>query len=126
MEKLNNKEISPLSSLEQWEDDVLKRYPEPGNIAKTKDEFRNYDNPEVDTVREFYRLNHKYQTYDNVLAKKAHFLKFQQKEMPWWDAMEYLNTWWMSRTQICNSTSFSTYCKRPKQSVQMAILIGLC
>ena len=92
MEKLTKKEMSPLSSLDQWEDDVLKRYPEPGTMAKAKEEFRNYDNPEVDTVREFYRMNHKYQTYGNVLAKKAHFLQFQQKEMPWWDALEYLNT----------------------------------
>jgi inositol oxygenase len=61
-------------------------------MAKAKEEFRNYDSPEVDTVREFYRLNHKYQTYENVLAKKERFLKFEQKEMPWWAAMEYLNT----------------------------------
>src|SRR3974390_40362 len=92
MENQSNKEVSPLSSLDEWEDDVLQRYPEPGEPAKQKDEFRNYDNPVRDTVREFYRLNHKYQTYDNVLAKKANFLKFDKKEMPWWSAMEYLNT----------------------------------
>jgi inositol oxygenase len=70
----------------------LQRYPEPGEPAKKKDDFRNYDEPGKDTVREFYRLNHKYQTYDNVLAKKANFLKFDKREMPWWDAMEFLNT----------------------------------
>ena len=79
MRKLTNEEMSPLSSLEDWDDDVLKRYPEPGKPAKAKDEFRNYDKPEIDGVREFYRLNHKYQTYDNVLAKKANFLKFDKK-----------------------------------------------
>ena len=31
------KEIAPLSSLDEWEDDVLLRYPEP----KAKTEFRN-------------------------------------------------------------------------------------
>ena len=67
MENLNEKEHSPLSSLDVWEDDVLQRYPEEGP-AKKKEEFRNYDSPERDSVREFYRLNHKYQTYDNVLA----------------------------------------------------------
>jgi len=91
MKELSKEEMSPLSSLEVWEDDVLARYPEPGP-AKTKEEFRVYDSAEDNPVREFYRLNHKYQTYDNVLAKKANFLKFDKMEMPWWSAMEYLNT----------------------------------
>ncbi len=91
MENLSEKELTPLASLDVWEDDVLQRYPETGP-AKKKEEFRNYDAPEIDGVREFYRLNHKYQTYDNVLAKKANFLKFDKMEMPWWKAMEYLNT----------------------------------
>ncbi|WP_129713995.1 inositol oxygenase family protein [Pedobacter sp. SYP-B3415] len=82
---------NPLSNLEEWDDDVLKRYPEKG-AEKKKEEFRNYDSPEIDSVREFYRLNHKYQTYENVLAKKDRFLKFEQRKMPWWSAMEYLNT----------------------------------
>jgi inositol oxygenase len=92
MKTQKNEKMNPLSSLEVWEDDVLKRYPEPGVPEKAKEEFRNYDSPEIDSVREFYRLNHKYQTYDNVLAKKENFLKFDKKEMPWWQAMEYLNT----------------------------------
>lgn len=91
MKKLTKEEMAPLSSLEDWDEDVLARYPESGQPAKAKDEFRNYDKPEIDGVREFYRLNHKYQTYENVLAKKANFLKFDKKEMPWWDAMEFLN-----------------------------------
>ncbi|MGI4019994.1 MAG: inositol oxygenase family protein [Janthinobacterium lividum] len=92
MKVLTKEEISPLSSLEEWEDDVLERYPEPGIPAKAKEEFRNYEGTEKNSVREFYRLNHQYQTYENVLAKKANFLKFDKKEMPWWQAMEYLNT----------------------------------
>lgn len=91
MKNLNKDELAPLASLEEWDDDVLKRYPDTGP-AKNKEEFRNYDSPEIDGVREFYRLNHKHQTYDNVLAKKANFLKFDKMEMPWWSAMEYLNT----------------------------------
>ena len=91
MENFSEQEAQPLASLDVWEDDVLERYPEPGAPAKNKQEFRNYDSPVRDTVREFYRLNHKYQTYDNVLAKKANFLKFDKREMPWWDALEFLN-----------------------------------
>ncbi len=88
----SNQERNPLQSIEQWEDDVLQRYPEQDQPAKAKDAFRNYDNPERDTVREFYRLDHKYQTYDFVMEKKKDFLRFNRKEMPVWGAMEFLNT----------------------------------
>ncbi len=44
-----------------------------------------------DTVREFYRLNHTYQTYDFVQEKRADYLKFDKKEMPVWDAFQFLN-----------------------------------
>jgi inositol oxygenase len=43
-------------------------------------------------VKEFYRLNHKYQTYDFVQEKKKEFLQFSRKELPVWKAMEFLNT----------------------------------
>src|SRR6478609_11694619 len=93
---LINEELqqNPLSSLDEWEDDLLQRYPDPESIAKDKttEEFRNYDNPERDTVREFYRLNHKYQTYDFVMEKRDEFLQFNRKKMKVWEAMEYLNT----------------------------------
>ena len=89
---LSKEEMNPLQNIEQWDDDVLDRYPEPGQPAKAKEEFRNYDNPVRDTVREFYRLNHTYQTYDFVLGKEKEFLQFNRKEMPVWNAMEFLNT----------------------------------
>ncbi len=85
-------ETAPLHSLDQWEEDILSRYPEPEKPAKTRDAYRNYETPERDTVREFYRLNHRYQTYDFVLEKEREFLKFDKREMPVWGAMEYLNT----------------------------------
>jgi len=88
----SEKETNPLHNLEEWEDDVLERYPEPGQAAKSKEEYRNYDKPARDTVKEFYRLNHKYQTWDFVQAKRKEFLQFNRKEMPVWAAMEYLNT----------------------------------
>jgi inositol oxygenase len=89
---LSDKEINPLHSIEEWEDDVLKRYPEPNQPAKAKEEFRNYEDTKRDTVKEFYRLNHQYQSYDFVQEKKKEFLKFNRKEMPVWKAMEFLNT----------------------------------
>jgi len=91
---INESEINPLSSLDVWEDDLLDRYPDPESIADSKatEEFRNYDKPVRDSVREFYRLNHTYQTYDFVLEKKNDFLKFDKKEMPIWKAFDFLNT----------------------------------
>ena len=88
--EFSKEEIAPLASIEMWEDDVLDRYPEPQ--SKAKEEYRNYDSPERDTVREFYRLNHRYQTFDFVLEKEKEFLKFDKKEMPIWEAFEFLNT----------------------------------
>ena len=84
---------NPLLSLDEWEDDVLQRYPDPENIAKNKtvDEFRNYEAESRDTVKEFYRLNHTFQTYDFVQEKRADYLKFDKKEMPVWDAFNFLN-----------------------------------
>ena len=84
---------SPLTSLDQWEDDVLRRYPDPESIATSKstEAYRNYEAPERDTVREFYKLNHTYQTYDFVVQKREDFLRFNREEMSVWDAFQFLN-----------------------------------
>ncbi|MBB2144903.1 inositol oxygenase [Pedobacter sp. LMG 31464] len=88
-----NENNSPLDNLDQWENDVLDRYPDPASINKDKkeEEFRNYEETSKDGVKEFYRLNHKYQTYDFVLEKKADYLKFDKREMPIWNAFDFLN-----------------------------------
>ena len=89
--KLNsNQKKKAHDIMELWEDDLLERYPE--NPKKSKEEFRNYDNPARDTVKEFYRMNHTYQTYDFVLEKEKEFLSLDRKEMGLWDAVDYLNT----------------------------------
>ena len=92
----DNKQLSesnPLSSLDVWEEDLLERYPDPESIATAKatEEYRNYETPGRDSVREFYRLNHQYQTFDFVQQKKADFLSFDKKEMSVWDAFQFLN-----------------------------------
>ena len=50
----------PLASLDEWEDDLLRRYPNPEDIATSKatEAYRNYEEPARDTVKEFYKLNH--------------------------------------------------------------------
>ncbi|WP_299552253.1 inositol oxygenase family protein [Seonamhaeicola sp.] len=83
----------PLKSIEHWEEDVLKRYPDPKVPKKSKEEFRNYkDSDRAETVREFYRLNHSYQTYDFVCEKEQDLLQFNRKEMSLWEAIDFLNT----------------------------------
>ena len=48
--------------------------------------------PAAARVREFYRNNHKHQTFDFVAAKKAQWLPLNQREMTPWEALDYLNT----------------------------------
>lgn len=81
----------PLDSLDEWEDFVESRYPENGD-TKAKEEYRNYDEPGRDTVREFYRLNHTYQTLDFVESKRREFLSLDRSEMSVWEAADFLNT----------------------------------
>ena len=105
---------SPLKSLDEWEEFLVDRYPQPTDASvmptammptavapadaqgphpthKSKDEYRNYDKPVRDTVREFYRLNHLYQTRDFVLEKRSEYLKLDRREMSAWEAAEFLN-----------------------------------
>ena len=88
----SKEEANPLKSMDEWEEDILQRYPTPNQPAKAKDEFRNYEAPARDTVKNFYRLNHTFQTYEFVVDKKEEFLQFNRKVMKVWDAMEFLNT----------------------------------
>lgn len=54
--------------------------------------YRDYSGPQIDQVREFYRLNHMHQTYALVQQKKQRWLAFDQRSMSPWDALDYLNT----------------------------------
>lgn len=74
----------PLASIDEWEDDILKRYPE-------NDAFRDYENTERDSVKEFYRLNHENQTLAFARAKREEFGTLNRREMGIWEACEYLN-----------------------------------
>lgn len=84
--------FNPLENIDDWDDDILKRYPEK-TTDKTKKEFRDYQNSNrAKTVREFYKLNHQYQSFEFVSKKEDHFLKFNERKMSIWDAVEFLNT----------------------------------
>ena len=77
--------FEPLSSLDEWEDDLLRRYP-------ARDTFRDYAAEVRPGVREFYRLNHRYQTFEFGQQKRQQYLSLAKTQMGVWLAMEYLNT----------------------------------
>jgi inositol oxygenase len=91
----------PAMGIDEWEDFLKERYPEPATAAepfqatnpnKKKEEFRNYEADARPSVREFYRLNHRHQSYDFVQAKRKEFLSLNRRQMSVWEALEYLNT----------------------------------
>ncbi len=53
--------------------------------------FRNYAETRP-TVRELYRLNHRFQTVDFVRTKRAEYLPRTKRAMAIWEAMQFLNT----------------------------------
>ncbi len=93
----------PLSSLDQWDDDVKRRYPEPAPSddcdtppaaqpkKKKPSEFRNYRAEARPSVKEFYRLNHTYQTVDFVRQKHREFLPLRRCRMSVWEALRELD-----------------------------------
>lgn len=102
MSDTSRREAEPLASLEEWEDDLLRRYPEPAESAKKpsvgtdpnkkEEEFRDYRAEVRPSVKEFYRQNHTGQTVEFVRAKRAEYLPLKKKRMSVWEAMEFLNT----------------------------------
>ena len=98
-----NKLGSPLSSFDEWEDFLKQRYPEApsgaeavatasGSTDKKPEEFRDHTDETRPSVKEFYRLNHTYQTRAFVKAKQREYGDRGRTRMGIWEAMEYLNT----------------------------------
>src|SRR5688572_30014057 len=93
---------SPLQRLEEWEAFLKERYPEPTTTPgkpvqatapeKKKAENSNYEADARPTVREFYRQNHRHQTYEFAQAKRKEFLSLNRRKMGIWEAAEYLNS----------------------------------
>src|SRR6266516_1771444 len=91
---------TPLQNLDEWEDFLKERYPQTAGNApfqatnpnKAREEFRNYEATARPSVREFYQLNHRHQSYDFVQSRKREFLSLGRRQMSVWEAMEFLNT----------------------------------
>ncbi len=83
----------PLERLDDWDDFVGELYPTPAESGgKRREDYRDFDAPPRETVREFYRLNHRNQTWDFVQDKKAEYLTLDRAELTAWEALEFLNT----------------------------------
>jgi inositol oxygenase len=85
------KSDGPLDRLDDWDEFLKSRYPAEGS-GKKREEFRDYRAEARPSVKEFYRLNHRCQTFDFVRAKKAEYLPLRKRRMGIWQAMEFLNT----------------------------------
>ena len=84
-------ELAQPNALQAWEEFIEEQvYPEPG--TKAKEDYRNYDNPGRETVREFYRQNHLAQTFDFVSQKRDQYLKLNHRRMSIFEALDFLNT----------------------------------
>src|SRR6516165_7023334 len=81
-------EREPPTGADAWESFLRDRYPRPAE----KSAFRDYGTNVRPAVREFYRLNHRYQTLEFVQAKEAEYLPRNHRAMGIWEAMEFLNT----------------------------------
>ena len=97
---MNDTKQRPMG-VDEWEDFLKERYPEPATTAKPfratnpekkKEEFRNYEANARPSVREFYRLNHRYQTFEFGQAKRKEYLGLNRRQMSIWEALEFLNT----------------------------------
>jgi inositol oxygenase len=54
--------------------------------------FRDYAAEARPSVKTFYQLNHRHQTYDFVRQKEAEYLTLNRKTMGAWETLEFLNT----------------------------------
>lgn len=102
----------PLGDLDEWEEDLRRRYPSPAADqpgGKPATAFRDYRAEARPQVKEFYRQHHRHQTVDFVRAKREHYLTGlpgytpdgsdgaataprPRREMGIWEALEFLNT----------------------------------
>ena len=81
----------PMQHVDDWEESLQTRYPA-AEGEKPREAFRDYRAEARPSVKEFYRLNHRYQTLEFVQAKKQEYLPLRRRQMGVWEAMEFLNT----------------------------------
>lgn len=81
----------PARVIQAWEDFIEEQvYPVPN--AAARDDYRNFDTPARESVREFYRENHRHQTYAFVEQKRDEFLGLDRQQLSPFEALVFLNT----------------------------------
>jgi inositol oxygenase len=84
-------ELSQQNGLQAWEDFIEEWvYPEPG--TKAREDYRDYENPAREIVREFYKQNHRGQTFEFVRRKRDEFLGLNRRQLSIFEALDYLNS----------------------------------
>src|SRR4051812_35670867 len=83
---------APLQDLDALDDLRREQAGTTRGTQKTSEQFRDYAAEARAGVKEFYRLNHQYQTLDFVRAKKREYCPKTKRRMGIWEAMEFLNT----------------------------------
>jgi inositol oxygenase len=78
--------FNPLQNIDDWDDDVRRRYPEDGS-----DGFRDYSEDTRNGVKEFYRQNHILQTVEFNRGVREKYLPPKTRQMGIWLAMDFLN-----------------------------------
>ena len=88
----SNSDRAPSKDIgDSWEDFIEQQvYPEPGQKAKS--DYRDYDDPNRESVRAFYQENHRYQTYEFVGKKREEYLGLNRKQLTIYEALDFLNT----------------------------------
>lgn len=84
-----------VAGMEEWEESLRERYPQwsqATDAEKRPEQFRNYESTARPSVREFYQLNHRHQTYEFVQHKRREYLSLNRRKMGVWQAAEFLNT----------------------------------
>ncbi|MDZ4850498.1 MAG: inositol oxygenase family protein [Pirellulaceae bacterium] len=91
---MNNKaDHDPESNnvIEAWEDFIQDAvYPTP--ITKAKADYRNFESPKKEAIRDFYQLNHRMQTVDFVQQKRQTYLGLNRRKMTVFESLDFLNT----------------------------------
>jgi inositol oxygenase len=81
----------PMTDVDDWQEVPRARYA-PADEPEEGRSFRDYRAEARPSVKEFYRLNHMYQTRDFARAKKAEYSRLDRRQMGIWEAAEFLNT----------------------------------
>lgn len=91
MTRHSSVETTEQHGLHAWEEFIEEQvYPQPGTKARA--DYRNYDKPARETVSEFYKQNHRGQTFDFVAKKRGEFLSLNRRQMSVFEALDFLNT----------------------------------